>query len=362
MTSSAGLAVRCSGLVACALVISGCKRQAPPSPLVRPVLTTVIRYGTTGEPVSLSGQVQAQKQTSLAFRIGGRLIDRRVSVGDTVSPGQLVARIESQDAKNTLSSAEADLASAQATLVQARSNEARYRSLLSTDVIPREKYEDAQRQLAAAQSRVAAAMASVRTARDNVGYTDLHSNVAGAVTAKGAEPGEVVQAGQMVLQVAQKGGKDAVFNVPATLMRQSPKPPPVSVALADDPTITAMGHVREVSPQADPATGTYVVKVGLDNPPDTMRLGSTVIGSVTLSPQPVASIPGTALIQIDGKPAVWVVDPATSAVVAQPVNVVRYDSASVIISSGLKDGDIVVTAGTHALRPGQQVKLSPPAT
>jgi len=362
MTSSAGLAVRCSGLVACALVISGCKRQAPPSPLVRPVLTTVIRYGTTGEPVSLSGLVQAQNQTSLAFRIGGRLIDRRVSVGDTVSPGQLVARIESQDAKNTLSSAEADLASAQATLVQARSNEARYRSLLSTDVIPREKYEDAQRQLAAAQSRVAAAMASVRTARDNVGYTDLHSNVAGAVTAKGAEPGEVVQAGQMVLQVAQKGGKDAVFNVPATLMRQSPKPPPVSVALADDPTITAMGHVREVSPQADPATGTYVVKVGLDNPPDTMRLGSTVIGSVTLSPQPVASIPGTALIQIDGKPAVWVVDPATSAVVAQPVNVVRYDSASVIISSGLKDGDVIVTAGVHALRPGQQVKLSPPAT
>src|SRR5207302_1836788 len=83
----------------------------------------VIRYGTTGEPVSLSGQVQAQKQTSLAFRIGGRLIDRRVSVGDTVSPGQLVARIEAQDVKNTLSSAEADLASAQATLVQARSNE-----------------------------------------------------------------------------------------------------------------------------------------------------------------------------------------------------------------------------------------------
>jgi RND family efflux transporter MFP subunit len=123
-----------------------------------------------------------------------------------------------------------------------------------------------------------------------------------------------------------------------------------------------MGHVREVSPQADPATGTYLVKVGLDNPPDTMRLGSTVIGSVTLSPEPVVSIPGTALIQIDGKPAVWVVNPATNIVVAQPVTVVRYDSSSVIISSGLKNGDIVVTAGIHALRPGQEVKLSQPAT
>jgi len=325
------------------------------------VQTTVIRYGTAGEPVSLSGQIQSQNQTSLAFRIGGRLIDRRVSVGDIVSPGQLVARIEAQDAKNASSSAKADLASAQATLVQARSNEARYRSLVSTDVIPRAQYEDAQRQLAAAQSRVAAASASVRLARDNVGYTELHSNVAGAVTAKGAEPGEVVQAGRMVVQVAQRGGKDAVFNVPAALIRKSPKSPPVTVSLADDPTIFAMGHVREVSPQADPATGTYLVKVGLDNPPDTMQLGATVIGSVTLSPEPVVSIPGTALIQIDGKPAVWVVDPARKTVAAQPVTVLRYDSSSVIISSGLKDGDIVVTAGIHALRPGQSVKLSQPA-
>jgi RND family efflux transporter MFP subunit len=354
MTSTAQLA-------ASLLVISGCSRNEPAPPLIRPVQTTVIRYGTTGEPISLSGQVQAQNQTNLAFRIGGRLIDRRVSVGDTVLPGQLVARIEPQDAKNALSSAAADLASAQATLVQARSNEARYRALVATDVIPRAQYEDAQRQLAAAQARVAAATASVQTARDNVGYTDLHSNVAGVVTAKGAEPGEVVQAGRMIVQVAQRGGKDAVFNVPAPLMRKSPKSPPITVALADDPTITATGHVREVSPQADPATGTYNVKVGLDNPPDTMRLGSTVIGSVTLSPEPVVSIPGTALIQIDGKPAVWVVDPSTNLVVARPVNIVRYDSSSVVISSGLKDGDIVVTAGTHALRPGQKVRLYQPA-
>src|SRR5207245_11399339 len=104
MTSSAGLAVRCSGLVACALVISGCKRQAPPSPLVRPVLTTVIRYGTTGEPVSLSGLVQAQNQTSLAFRIGGLQIHRLLLVYHTVSSDHLIACIRSQDATNTFRS------------------------------------------------------------------------------------------------------------------------------------------------------------------------------------------------------------------------------------------------------------------
>jgi membrane fusion protein, multidrug efflux system len=340
------------------LVGSGCSREAPPAPLIRPVLTTVIRFGATGEPVSLSGQIEAQNQTNLAFRIGGRLVERRVSVGDTVSPGQLVARIESQDAKNSLSSARADLAAAEATLVQARNNEARYRSLVSTGVVSRAQYDDAQQQLAAAQSRVSAANASVQTAKDNVGYTDLQSNVAGSVTAKGAEPGEVVQAGQMIVQVAQKGGKDAVFNVPAALMRKTDKPPTVSVALVDDPRISTTGHVREISPQADPTTGTYVVKVGLDSPPDTMRLGATVVGSVVSSPEPVASIPGTALVQMEGKPAVWVVDPTTGKVSARVVGVVRYESSAAVISSGVKNGDIVVIAGTHALRPGQQVKLS----
>jgi RND family efflux transporter MFP subunit len=152
-----------------------------------------------------------------------------------------------------------------------------------------------------------------------------------------------------------------VFNVPAVLMRESPRNPTVTVALADDSGITTLGHVREISPQADPATGTYVVKVGLENPPDTMRLGATVVGSVTLSSGPVVSVPGAALIELDGKPAVWVVDPTTKKVSARSVGVLRYDSSAAIISRGLSNGDIVVTAGAHALRPGQPVRLLQPS-
>jgi membrane fusion protein, multidrug efflux system len=341
--------------------LAGCGKHPAPAPLVRPVQTVLVRYGATGEPVTLSGQIQAQIEANLAFRIGGRLIERRVNIGDTVAPGQVVARIESQDPQNSLRSAQADLAAGQATLVQARNNEARYRALVTTGVISRAQYDDAQQQLAAAQSRVAAAEASARTARDNVGYTELRSDVAGVVTAKGAEPGEVVQAGQMVVQVAQKGGRDAVFNVPALLMRQTPKNPTVTVALSDDPHISVVGHVREVSPQADPTTGTYVVKVGLDNPPDTMRLGATVVGTAALNAEPVVRLPGTSLIQMGGKPAVWVVDPAQHSVSARQVGVLRYEADAVVIGSGLKDGDRVVTAGSHALLPDQRVKLLPDA-
>ncbi|HUK01090.1 MAG TPA: efflux RND transporter periplasmic adaptor subunit [Steroidobacteraceae bacterium] len=348
-----------SALIMCSLsALGACQGKPEPAPPVRPVQSLVIRFGTAGEPVSLSGQVQAQNQANLAFRIAGRVIERRVSLGDTVTPGELVARIESQDEKNALSGSQAALAASQATLVQARNNEERFRKLVDSGLVSRSQYDDSVQQLAAAQSRVAADSASLKTAHDNVSYTELHSDVAGYVTAKGAEPGEVVQAGQMIVQVAQKGGKDAVFNVPGNLVRSSPRNPLVTIVLAEDPSIRATGHVREVSPQADPTTGTFVVKVGLDSPPDTMRLGSTVIGSVTLSPEPVVAVPASALAQSGGKPAVWVVDPKTHQVTLRLITVQRYDTSAIIVSGGLSNGEVVVTAGVHALRPGQEVRIA----
>ena len=120
-----------------------------------------------------------------------------------------------------------------------------------------------------------------------------------------------------------------------------------------------VGHVREVSPQADPTTGTYVVKVGLENPPDTMRLGATVVGTAALSAEPVVRLPGTALIQMGGKAAVWVVDPAQ-----QPSAHGRWECCATRLTRrhrqrAASDGDRVVTAGSHALLPGQRVKLLP---
>src|SRR3984893_15276685 len=161
----------------------------------------------------------------------------------------------------------------------------------------------------------------------------------------------------MVLQVHKQGGQAAVFTVPSQLIRRSPTNPEVTVALSEDPAVVATGHVREVAPQADTATGTYVVKVGLDNPPDIMRLGATIMGQVRIQSEPVIQLPGTALNQSEGKPAVWVVDPGKKTVSLLPVTVGHYDTSSIIVVDGLRDGDLVVTAGVQALRPGQQVRL-----
>jgi RND family efflux transporter MFP subunit len=344
-------------VIAITLSIAACGKEQPKKVEIRPVRVTWVQHAPSGETISLTGQIQAKDQVNLAFRIGGRLRERNVTVGDPVAPGQIVARIESQDYQNALRSAEADLASAQAVLANAQATEGRQSELLSKGFATRVQYDQAEQQLKTAQAQVESAQARLQNARDNLTYTELKSDVAGSVTAKGAEPGEVVAAGRMIVQVARQGGRDAVFNVPAQLIRQSPNDPEVTVALSDDPTIVATGHVREVAPQADAATGTFVVKVALDNPPDAMRLGATIVGQVKIQSEPVIQLPGTALTQTEGKPAVWVVDPTKKTVSLFPVTVGHYDTSSVVVSDGLKDGDLVVTAGVQALRPGQEVRL-----
>jgi membrane fusion protein, multidrug efflux system len=347
-------------VIAVTLPLAACGKEQPKKVEVRPVRVTSVRHLPGGETISLTGQIQATDQVNLAFRIGGRLQERNVTVGDPVTPGQVVAKIEPQDYQNALRSSEADLASAQAVLANAQNSESRQRELLSKGIASRATYDQAEQQLKTGQAQVASAQAKLQNAKDNLAYTELKSDVAGSVTAKGAEPGEVVAAGRMVLQ-AKQGGRDAVFNVPSQLIRQSPKNPEITVALSDDPIVVATGHVREVAPQADAATGTYVVKVSLDNPPDIMRLGATITGQVKFPSESVIQLPGTALTQSEGKPAVWVVDPEKKTVSLFPVTVGRYDTSSIIVVDGLRDGDLVVTAGVQALRPGQEVRLLEPA-
>ena len=161
----------------------------------------------------------------------------------------------------------------------------------------------------------------------------------------------------MIVKLARQGGRDAVFDVPAQVLRSAPSDPVITVNLTDNPAVTANGRVREVAPQADPVTRTFEVKVGLDDPPAAMRLGATVTGRLMMDAGPVIEIPATALTQVDRKPAVWVVDPTSKTVSLRNVDVLRFDPAKVAISQGLDTGEIVVTAGVQALHPGQTVRL-----
>jgi RND family efflux transporter MFP subunit len=354
-----------SPIVAAALVVvtltgcglTSCHNGATPAPEPRPVRTVTVEGGAAGEIVSLTGQVRAKDQVSLAFRIDGRMIERPAHVGDVLKTGQVIARLDPQNQQNELRTAQANLASAEAVLAEARLTFGRQQRLLKDGWTTRARFDEAEQSLRTAEAQVDSAHAQLRIVQDRLSYTTLLADAPGAVTAVGAEPGEVIRAGQMIVQLARQGGRDAVFDVPEQLIRTGPRDPVVQLALTNDPAVRATGRVREVAPQADPATRTFQVKVGIIDPPVAMRLGSTVTGSIKLAAPPGVEVPASALTEANGRPAVWVVDPKSQTVSLRNVDVLRYDPASVVISQGLETGDIVVTAGVQTLHPGQKVRL-----
>ncbi|WP_237050484.1 efflux RND transporter periplasmic adaptor subunit [Microvirga ossetica] len=338
-------------------LLGACQQAEAPPPDIRPVKTITVERRADEQSVSLTGQIRAQDEVSLAFRTDGRMLERPVNIGDQVKPGQVVARLDPQNQQNALRSAQASLSAAQGQLTQARNTFERQQGLLQKGYTTRAQFDDAQQARQTAEAQVDSAQAQLRNAQDQLGYTELQADAPGTVTAKGAEPGEVVKAGQMIVQVARQGGRDAVFDVPAHLVRMGPRQATITIVLADDPSVKATGRVREVAPQADPVTRTYQVKIGLTDPPAAMRLGSTVVGRASATSGEVIEVPATALTEANGRPAVWVVDPATQTVALRNIDVVRYDPASVTVSQGIEAGDVVVTAGVQALRPGQKVRL-----
>ncbi len=323
----------------------------------RPVRTVTVERKIVGETVMFTGQVRAQNEVNLAFRIDGRMIERLINIGDRVEQDQLIARLDSQNEQNATRSAEADLSVAQAAVTQTRASEDRLHRLLSSGSTTQAQYDLALQQFQTAQAQLDAAQAHLKIANDRVSYTELRADSAGTITAIGAEPGEVVAAGKMIAHLARQGGMDAVFNVPAQLIRDAPKDPRIDVWLADNPDVKTVGTVREVSPQADPVTHTFPVKIGLSGPAAAMRLGATVVGQMVLNPVEAVLIPTPALTESNGKPAVWLVDTVRERVTRRALSVLRYDSDAVVGSGGLPHGETVVTAGVHVLRPGQKVKI-----
>lgn len=345
------------GLLSMAL-LSGCGSGEEQAAEARPVRTVVVESRDANGSSVLVGRVQAQTEVNQAFRLDGQLIERTVDIGDRVRAGQLLARLDSQNEESGLNAAQAQRIAAQVQLDDARNNFNRMRDLVADNAVSRAAYDNAVAVLKTAEAQLKASESQLTLAGNRLGFTRLLADVSGVVTARGAEVGEVVPAGRMVVQIAEIGARDAVFDVPAQIMDGATKSgDSIQVWLTSDPAVKATGRVRDVSPRADPVTGTFQVRIRLVNAPEAMRLGSTVTGRLKLSQAGGIDIPAMALFRTNNQPAVWVVDPATMTVSARNIEIRANDSNVVRVASGLKAGETVVTAGVQALRPGQKVRL-----
>ena len=342
-------------------LLLGCSRKQGN---VSPVKVEVQRVELTGaaKTMALTGEIRAQVESELGFRTDGRITERLVGVGDHVSSGQVLAKLDPQEQQAAVDAAESDVRAERQNLRNETSNLARQKRLLDAKVIPPSEYDRAEESFRTAQSSLEAAKAQLGTARDALGQTELRADNAGTITARNAEIGQVVSAGQRVFVLAHDGPRDAVFNVNESVFGQQPidRNIPIQIKLVTDPSIHTTGKVREITPTLSGAGGTLAIKVGLDESPPAMTLGAAVFGE---GPRPLDSLeaitlPPGSLASAAGQPSVWIVDPATSAVSARPITIARYETDRVIVAAGLRPGDLVVTRNAQKMSPNQTVAIA----
>lgn len=345
----------------CVAVLPGCGKEKPKEPVRPRVQAQEVKTAEFAADVALTGDIQARVQTQLSFRVGGKIIQRSVDVGDRISAKQVLARLDPKDLQTNVDSAIAAEAAEQARVKQTAAAFVRQEKLLPKGYTSRSEYDSAQAALRSSQSALRAAQAQLANAREQLGYTALIADAPGIITARQAEVGQVVQATMPIFSLARDGERDAVFNVYESLFVNPPTDQPVEVTLLDNPKIKATGKVREVTPAVSAQTGTLQVKIALSSLPPGMELGSVVSAALSVPAKASVELPWSALTKglgdHLGQPAVWVVDEQNK-VSLRTVTVGRYLTGKVIIVDGLKNGEKVVVAGNQLLHPDMQVELA----
>jgi RND family efflux transporter MFP subunit len=327
------------------------KHGEPPAAVARPASTIVVGTAASDSGNVYSGEVHARYETVLGFRIGGKIVERLVDAGAFVRKGQVLARLDAADTGLQASAANAQYLLAEEELK-------RYREL-------REKGFVSQSALDAKETALKAAAAQAGLARNQAAYTSLVSDRDGVVSATFAEVGQVVSAGQPVMRVAQQGEREVTFSVPETRFSMVKVGMPAEIELnATDSNVqsTVTGHVREISPAADPASRTYPVRVSFDAANAKVALGMTARVRLKESAKNSSQknsgflVPLTAIFQQGDKAAVWIVA-ADHSVSLRPVEVAAYRDDGALVSSGIIAGERIVSAGVHKLAVGEKIQI-----
>jgi RND family efflux transporter MFP subunit len=338
-------------------LLAACGKKEAPQEYLPRVFVQEVKPADYAAAVTLTGDVQARVQTELSFRVGGKIIQRMVDVGDRVSAKQVLARLDPKDLQTNVDSAQAQVLAEQARVKQSAAAFVRQQKLLPKGYTSQSEYDSAQAALRSSQSALSAAQAQLANARDQLSYTALVADAPGIITERQAEVGQVVQATAPMFKLARDGDRDAVFNVYESLLAERPADRSIVVSLLDNPKIKTTGTVREITPSVSAQSGTVQVKVTLDSLPQGMQLGSVVSATAKGTGKTAVELPWSALTKNISEPAVWLVDDKGEAQLHN-VTVGRYLTGKVIISAGLDGGEKVIVAGGQLLHPGMKVEIA----
>jgi RND family efflux transporter MFP subunit len=347
-----------------AALAGGCTQHAPPAAALRPVRTVELHYGGVQETTRYFGSVQVRHEVDQAFRVGGKVAERRVEVGSTVREGDVLAVLDSVDYGLAVEAAQQGLIAATAQAQQARSDRQRLDALKIDGSVSPSDDERAQSTAQRAQAEAEAEARNLELARNKLKYTILRAPQSGVVTALKFEVGQVVAEGQPVVSIANQVEPEIIVDVPEDQLATF-RSARFTASLPSAPEDRFDVVVREMSPQAAAQTRTYRARL---KPVIARRLPlgatATLVAERPASDSLVATLPSSAITQSNGKPAVWVVRRAgsepTGSVNLVPVAVHGYRNEQVLVS-GPPAGQLVVVAGVQKMAPGLRVALPGPA-
>ncbi len=350
--------------LALAMLLTGCGQQAAQTPAqaeepVRPVRTITVGAQAQEALSFLPGEVRARYEQRLGFRVPGKIARRAVEVGEMVKPGQLLAVLDPQDVEPAIATQRAQLEAARTDLKLQQAELRRVQELRDKGFIASAQVERQQAATDAAAARVRAAESALAQASNALAFQKLTADRAGQVLAIEVEAGSVVAAGQPVMRLALSGERELAVNIPERSLPRLKQAKGFAAVIDALPGKVYALKLRELAPAADPASRTYAARFAIQGAGEEVKLGMSATVQMRLAEAPALVIPTTALYTRDEKPKVWVVDPQASAVRSVEVVLGETTPEGVVVRSGLKPGDRVVTAGANLLLPGQKVRLLP---
>ena len=345
-------------LVAIAFFLSGAfsskKIVIEQTPLVR---STVIKLAGTDQTAKYSGEVRGRYESQLSFQVSGKVIRRSVELGSQVQTGDVLMEIDPKDVQQTVNITAAQISSAQSQLKLAENNLNRYKILFEQGAVSRSAFDQIEAVHAAAVAAANVAYAQNTQGSNQLGYTTLRASSSGVISGINAEAGQVVAAGQPVLTLVQSGEREIEIDVPENRYEDIQNARAIKVSFWALPNQVLEGKVREISPIADKTSRTYKVRIQLTAPPPEIKLGMTAsVSTSTIGNGNTTQIPLSSIYQTGNVPSVWVVHGGT--VSLRPVKLGVFGDSTVQVLEGLKNEDVVVTAGVHKLKEGQKVRLA----
>ncbi|MFG1428852.1 efflux RND transporter periplasmic adaptor subunit [Roseixanthobacter glucoisosaccharinicivorans] len=337
--------------------LSACNRQDKQPPVLRPVLSIIVAPSAEARP-KFAGVIQARYLTERAFQVLGRIVARKVEVGETVHRGQVIAENDPLPYQLAVRSSEADLANATSRSETTTAQLERTRALFKRNVTSQADLDAAQQAMEAAAAALQQAEANLAKAREQLSYTTLTADIDGVVLSIDAEVGQMASPGMKVMTLARTDVREAVVDVPDDIGRALPIGAPFDILLQANPSIRSQGKVREISPQADSTTRLRRIRITLESSVEAFRLGATITAiPVQIIGPPTFDLPRTAIFERDGESRVWLVDSAEGVVRSTAVEIIDRRGSVARVARGLEPGARVVTAGANSLSEGQKVKL-----